>query len=173
MQFREVEINYKGIMGHIDGIFRDRYGNYWIIDYKTTSVRGAPLKLKKPGVDYVEQVETYALLMQLQYGIKIKGVMLVFVRRDNPSEPVVWHHTLDTADYARIKTRTLKYRRQHREVLRVETRTAAVALLDYGKCRNPWCSICKSGVPLRKQLLKAYDLGVAHKRLPLLTFDSK
>lgn len=173
MQYHEVEINFKGIVGHIDAIFVDRFGNYWIVDFKTTSVKGAPLKPKKPGVDYVEQVETYALMMQLQYKIKIKGVMLMFIKRDNPMDPVIWEHVMTKADYTRVRNRTVEYRKQHRLVLSIKTKAAAMALLSYGKCRNPWCSICKSQVPLSKQLLDAYTRGVANKRLPLISLDSK
>ena len=58
-----------GIQGHIDGIFKDSKGNYWIVDFKTTSVAGAPAKERTPGDGYTRQVKAYAVLLRKQYKI--------------------------------------------------------------------------------------------------------
>jgi hypothetical protein len=167
MVYHEVELDFKGVVGHIDAIFKDKKGRYWIVDFKTTSVKGAAYKLKSPGVSYVEQVETYALMIGLQYNIKIHGVVLIFIKRDNPAEPVIWQTELNDKDYARIKARTIKYKRQHKQVMSVSTLAEARALAKAGKCVDPWCDVCKSRVPIVKQLETAFKRGLAKKRIPL------
>lgn len=167
MKYHEIEIDHKGIVGHIDAVFRDSLGNYWILDFKTTSIKSSTKKLKQPGASYVEQVEAYALMLWLQYGIRVKGVILMFIKRDNPRDPVVWHKELSGSDFQQIKTRMIEYKRRHREVLAITAKADAIALARYGRCANPWCSTCKSAVPLKKQLSVAYTRGSASARLPL------
>lgn len=165
--YHEIEIRYKGVVGHIDAVFRDRHGNYWIVDFKTTSLAAAKTKLKKPGVAYTEQVEAYALMLWLEHGIKVKGVVLMFVKRDNPKEPVIWEKELGDLDFTSIKKRMAKYKKMHREVLAVETMKEALALAAYGKCKNPWCKSCRSRVKAKDQIKKAFALGQRASRFPL------
>lgn len=168
MNYHEVEINYKGIVGHIDAIFKDSKGRYWILDFKTCSVVGALKKQKNPGASYIEQVEAYALLLWLQYGIKVQGVMLMFIRRNNPVEPVVWSKELDDKDYARIKKRMIAYKRAHKEVLNLRSRAEALALIEkYGRCKGEFCKICRSSRSLKDQVKDAYKIGNDRGRIPL------
>lgn len=166
MKYHEIEVDFKGIVGHIDAIFVDSLGRFWIVDFKTTSVKSAVIKQKTPGHAYVEQVETYALLMKLQYKIKVHGTMLMFIKRDGPAEPVIWSRPIDDADFERIKVRTVKYKKMHRVALNVTTKAEALALLKYGKCKNPWCRVCLSSDP-KRLVLKAYKDGVAASHLPI------
>lgn len=168
MEYDEIEISYKGVVGHIDAVFRDKYGRYWIVDFKTTSLKSALKKMKTPGVGYTEQVEAYALMLWLEHGIKVEGVVLMFIKRDNPKEPVIWHLSLDDLDFKAIKTRMIDYKRRHKEVLAVKTMKEALALAAYGKCKNPWCKACRSPVPIKKQIKAAFLKGEAAGRLPLL-----
>jgi hypothetical protein len=169
MDYHEVLIDYKGVVGHIDAIFRDRHGKYWILDFKTCTVSGASYKKKSPGKVYIEQVETYALMLYLQYGIKVEGVMLQFIPRDNPVEPAVWVKILDIkgTDGKRIMKRTKTYKLQHKEVLAAGTLDEVLALARFGRCANDWCSTCKRDVPLKKQLRAAYKVGDRKRYLPL------
>lgn len=167
MDYHEISINYKGVVGHIDAVFKDHKGRYWILDFKTTSVKGVAGKIKNPGRVYIEQIETYALYLWLQHGIKVEGVMLMFIKRDNPAEPAVWARTLDDADFDRIKKRTKTYKKMHKEVLAVETAKEAIALARYGKCKNPYCKACRSRVSAEQQLKDAFEVGKRARRFPL------
>lgn len=167
MEYREISINHKGVVGHIDAVFKDRKGRYWILDFKTTSVKGVATKIKSPGRVYIEQIETYALYLWLQHGIKVEGVMLMFIKRDNPAEPAVWARTLDDDDFKRIKARTKKYKQMHKEVLAVQTMKEAIALARYGKCKNSYCKSCRSRVSAKEQIKSAFEVGKRAKRFPL------
>jgi hypothetical protein len=169
MKYHEVEINHKGVKGHIDAIYRDNEGNYWIVDFKTTSVKSAPRKRTNPGVAYTEQVETYALMLWRQYGIKVKGVVLMFIRRDNPTweAPVIWYMTLRTSDFKAIEARTERYKKRHQRVLTAQTEEEVLDLAKYGRCNSAYCRVCKSPTSLKKQLARAYKTGSQKNHLPL------
>lgn len=172
MQYHEIEIHYKGVVGHIDAVFIDSRGRYWILDFKTTSVKAAPSKQKSPGVVYIEQVETYALMMKLQHKIKIEGVLLMFIKRDAPTDPVIWHKTINERQLLQIKNRTIEYKRWHKRVLKAETKKQVLELLDQGSCSNPYCTVCKRR-DVKKVLLDAYAKGKRLNRLPIISLTSK
>jgi CRISPR/Cas system-associated exonuclease Cas4 (RecB family) len=168
MEYHEVLIDYKGVVGHIDAIFKDSKGRYWILDFKTCTVKGKTYKQKSPGAAYIEQVETYALMLYKQYGIKVEGVMLMFIPRDDPTEPSVWVRLIDSDDLKRIAKRVKQYKQQHREALNAETLEEALALAEYGKCKGDHCKVCKSSLSLKQQLRKAYKVGKKMNHLPLI-----
>lgn len=167
MAYNEIKINYKGVVGHIDAVFKDKKGRYWILDFKTSSIKGTPAKLKNPGRVYIEQIETYALYLWLEHGIKVAGVMLMFIPRDNPKEPAVWAREMDDADFRAVKMRIKTYKKMHKQVLAVETLKEALALIDWGKCKKPYCEVCRSRTPLKDQVANAYAAGKRHRRYPL------
>lgn len=167
MDYNEVLINYKGVVGHIDAIFQDAHGKYWILDFKTCTVSGSSYKQKSPGAAYREQVETYAYLLWKQYGIRVEGVMLMFIPRDNPVTPTVWVKLLDKADFKRIGATIKQYKVMHREALNAQTLEEALALASWGRCKGDWCKTCKSGLSLKSQLRAAYKRGRQLKHLPL------
>ncbi len=114
--YHEIQIKHKWVVGHIDGVFKDSRGLYWILDYKTTSNAAiAAGKLVNPGRAYTEQVEAYAYSIQEQYGIKIAGVCLMFIIRDNPTTPEIWSKVLTADDYITIGKRLQKYYEQHKK----------------------------------------------------------
>jgi PD-(D/E)XK nuclease superfamily len=170
-QYHEVEIDYKGIKGHIDAIYKDRNGKLWIVDFKTTSLAGATKKKKDPGVTYKEQIEVYAVLVELQYGIKIEGYANSFILRDNPikGDPPMWCTRLTPETRKRVLKRLNKYKRIHKHVLDVQTKAGALSLLDYGRCADPWCKVCtiKDDARLKQELLTAYKVGKANGHLPI------
>lgn len=167
MKYHEIEIDHGGVVGHIDAVFIDRYGKYWILDFKTTSVAGASKKLLDPGVVYIEQVETYALMMKLQHKIRVEGAMLMFVKRDSPKKPIVWCKTISDERMLRIRNRTVQYKKWHKRTLNAETKADALALLEQGKCKNPYCHVCTSSNP-KSLILNAYRHGKELGHLPLL-----
>jgi hypothetical protein len=168
-KYHEIEINYKGIQGHIDAIYQDKAGKLWILDFKTTSVDSAPKKQKDPGVTYIEQIETYAVLFELQYKLPIEGIMDAFILRDNPRKsPVVYAKKLTDEQRSRIKTRLGRYKRMHRDALDAATWREVAALIDYERCTNPYCPICKLGEDVIADRLKAaYKKGKQAGRVPL------
>jgi hypothetical protein len=170
-QYHEVEIDYKGIKGHIDAIYKDQKGKLWIIDFKTTSIDGSAKKKKDPGVVYREQIETYAVLVELQYGIKIEGYANSFIIRDNPikKDPPMWCTRLTDQTRKTVLKRLNKYRRIHKQVLDAETKREALDLLDYGRCADPWCKVCtiRDDAKLKQELLMAYRVGKSTGHLPI------
>ena len=170
MKYHEIVIDIpfrKGrIVGHIDAVFRDSKGRYWIVDYKTCSVEGYPKKKKDPSRAYLEQVEAYAYTLYVQYGILVAGVVLMFIRRDNPNDPIVYHHLVNKSRHKRIETRLAKYMLMHQEVLAVKTKSEALDLLRYGKCKNKYCKTCKTTVE-KSLLLRAYERGLKLGHLPI------
>ena len=167
MDYHEITIDHKGVVGHIDAVFKDKNGNYWILDFKTCSVLGYPDKPKRPGRAYTDQVEAYALKLWQQFGIKVRGVMLMFIRRDNPNEPNVWAKELDDEDYAKIKKRMKRYKSMHKEAMAVETMREALALAKYGKCKNPYCKVCRTTIDHETFIREAYRKAKRANRLPL------
>jgi hypothetical protein len=167
--YHEVLIDYKGIKGHIDAVYKDKKGRLWILDFKTTSIAGAASKKRNPGVVYIEQIETYAVLFELQYGMKIEGIMDAFILRDNPKkDPAVWARPLDDMMRKRVKKRLMKYKKAHRATLDAVSLKDALALRQFGKCVNPDCKFCRmSESTLKNTLVHAYKHAKAGQRLPL------
>lgn len=166
MRYEEILISYKGVVGHIDAVFIDSQGKYWILDFKTTSSAGAASKLKNPGKVYEEQVLTYAVMLGLEHKIKVEGVMLMFIKRDNPSDPVVWCKTVTKSNLAEMKAKLISYKKWHRRVLDAETKEDALALLKQGKCANPYCKACTSS-DIKHLILTAYKRGKSRGYLPI------
>jgi hypothetical protein len=168
-QYHEIEINYKGIKGHIDAVYRDRKGRLWILDFKTTSVKAAPKKQKNPGVDYVEQIETYAVLFELQYKQKIEGIVDAFIVRDNPRvDPAVYSKVLTDVMRSRIKSRLSLYKKMHRRALDASTWTDVKGLLQFERCTNSRCEICPRSDPWVLNKMKyALRTGLSNGNVPI------
>jgi hypothetical protein len=130
------------IGGHIDGIFKDKYGNYWILDFKTSSIAGAPAKVKNAPEGYRRQVRAYAYLLRKQYGIKVVGLMLVYIPRDNPKQPEIWEYKLKPEDWSELKTELYNDKKLHRKTMVAETIDDMKTLLKHG-CGGQYCSACK------------------------------
>ena len=168
--YHEVQIDFLGIKGHIDGIFQDRNGDWWILDFKTCSVSGAAKKKTSPGVGYIEQVESYAYLLYRQYGIQVKGTMLVFLPRDNPRSPVVWTQPVDMGKFKVIHARLKHYRALHKQALAAVTARDVWALTKH-RCTNQYCRYCKLSDTALKALIKQAFLSSA-VALPLSELKS-
>jgi hypothetical protein len=160
-KYDEVDINYKGVKGHIDGIFKDAQDRYWIIDFKTTSLSASKLKTTKPGVGYVRQVEAYSLLLYKQYKIKVAGMMLVFIPRDNPRLPVIWEQLFTKKIYNKALAEIKADLRLHRLTLKAKTLDDIKPLLKVN-CGNPYCEACamtySAKVKLAKRLLPKFPI---------------
>lgn len=167
MDYHEIKIDHKGVVGHIDAVFKDSKGRYWILDFKTCTIAGSGYKKSSPGAAYMEQVETYAYMLWKQYGIKVEGVMLMFIPRDNPLTPTVWVRLVNELSFQKIAKRIKRYKIAHREALDAVSLEDALALAEYGRCKGEWCRVCKSSEGLKKQIKRAHKMGKAAGYLPL------
>ena len=133
-----------GIQGHIDGIFKDSKGRYWIIDFKTASVKGAVAKEKSPGEGYMRQVRAYAVLLRRQYGITVKGVMLIFIPRDNPRPEniKVWESTMSEKDFENGIEELKADKKLHKRTMHATTLEEVLDLFKT-RCGSPYCTHCK------------------------------
>lgn len=89
MEYVEVTVAHgKYMTGHIDGIYRDTDGRWYVLDYKTSSVRNVEQAKKTPGkfpyYGNVCQIKAYCALAEAELGIEISGWILVYVSRDAP-----------------------------------------------------------------------------------------
>lgn len=147
-QYEEVTIDIgtvngkNGIQGHIDGIFKDSKGNYFILDFKTCTSYGGPQKERNPGENYMRQVKAYAVLLKKQYKIRVKGVMLVFIPRDNPRKVYVWEKELSDQDFVEAKKELLRDRTLHRKTMVASTIEELMELAKTN-CGSDYCKYCK------------------------------
>lgn len=150
--YHEVQIDYKGIKGHIDAIFKvgDRY---YIVDFKTTSLAGSRTKKTKPGQGYTHQVRAYAYLMWKQYKVRASGVMLVFLPRDNPRQPVIWEEQVTDESLERTRKQLRHDRSLHKKTMGAKTVEDFKDLLT-NNCGGQYCAACKTPTPGLLRLLK-------------------
>lgn len=83
MFYEELTVKYKGLKGHVDGVIRLPDGRYWIIDYKTSSMK----KIQKgeyPEKKHLYQLPIYAYILKKKYGFDVAGFSLIYIPRDNP-----------------------------------------------------------------------------------------
>lgn len=78
---------FKHLSGHTDGLYRSRSNRWWVIDYKTTSIK----VLDQHGIDPVLpyagnkfQITSYVPMLEKLLGIKVSGWALIYIARDNP-----------------------------------------------------------------------------------------
>jgi len=114
----------KHVWWHKDGIFVDRQGQYWVLDFKTSTSNSIWTHKKNASVfPYLSnrmQIESYVVLAEDTYDRKIKGTLLFYASRDTPG----WNHvpvanvlTDDRKD--EIRQRLLRDDRNFGRVLRL------------------------------------------------------
>lgn len=140
--YEEVPINYKGFAGHVDFMVKHK-DEIWLVDFKTSSQFSIDKKVKNTPSNYNLQTLAYALLLRLQYKIKVKGRAIVYISRDNPS-------VMKIGGCKKITTKDLKYIHG----LLLEQRDLLNFLLDchsyeefmdnvgIQRCGNEYCSVC-------------------------------
>lgn len=189
MQYEELNIDYKGIKGHVDTLYaldgkaaqkmsflpkEQRFEaakalEFVIVDYKTTSEKGKHKKEKDPGDGYKSQIRAYAYLLNKQYGLNIVGVMLAFIPRDNPQYPTVWEQPILPSDMRSIFQDLKLWKSAHKDVTRARNWKQVLALYEnYGLCKDPYCDVCRSKDPVHV-LKTAYKRGKEEGRLPIRT----
>ena len=158
--YEEVPINYKGFAGHVDFMVKIK-DEIWLVDFKTSSSSSIGKKVKDTPSNYDLQTLAYALLLRLQYKIKVKGRAIAYISRDNPS-------VMKIGGCKVITTKDLKYIHglllEQRELLNflLDCRSYDEFMDNVGiqRCCNPYCSICGkaySDEDLQKLLQQKFD----------------
>lgn len=155
MQYEEIKISFKGIVGHLDTLYK--FGDiYAVLDYKTTSLANAETISRNPPDGYKEQALAYALLLRLQYKLDIKYIMLCFIPRDNPQTPYLWKRKITKAMLKEMQQKLKKYLRWHRAVLNIKTKLELLELIEeVGPCNGPYCEICRSS--LKRKVTSVFE----------------
>lgn len=154
---------YLRVQGHIDAIFKDKTGKYWILDLKTSSLKAAEEKAKNPPLGYKRQVRAYAYLLWKQYGIKVAGVMLLFIPRDNPQDPTVWEMPIKE-DMGSLRDELLQDKKLHRRTMKATTLEEMMDL-SKNKCGDTYCDACKKP---NKELEQLFSRFIAKGKYPIL-----
>lgn len=188
MEYEELSIDWKGVKGHVDTLYvldsaaaakiafmtkEERFEaakslEFVIVDYKTTSERAKHKKQKDPGDGYISQIRAYAYLLKKQYGLKIRGVMLAFIPRDNPQYPTIWEQAILPHDFRLIREDLKLWKSAHKRVIRAGSWKDIKALYeDYGLCKDPYCDTCRTRDPMHT-LKTAYKRAKEEERLPII-----
>jgi hypothetical protein len=89
-EYVELTLYYNGLSGHCDLLFKVD-GKYYLVDIKTTSTflfDSTKLALDKgyyPAKKYFHQIESYAVMLEKQFDIKIEQYAILYVSRDRTS----------------------------------------------------------------------------------------
>lgn len=158
--YKEHQVRYsRKVLGHMDGCFAfphkpgAPYSKKWIhipIDYKTAS-EAVLTSGKLPYRGNAAQLLTYAAIKRTE-GYNVPGVVLIYIRRDNPFKRVVcWIPLNHDAQLAKIH----KWERHYIRASKAHTFEEAMALPRF---RNPDydvdCSYCEF-----KRICQAEDEG--------------
>lgn len=116
MKYVELSVKaFNNVTGHLDGVYRAENGKYYLIDYKTCSVRvifGQKKNKLLPYKENKDQIEGYCALVELQYGIKISGWILMYLARDNPDVCLPVGKKISRDRKRRLLARIAKYDQQ-------------------------------------------------------------
>ena len=117
MEYEEFEVKaFRHLSGHIDGVFQDAEGRFWVIDYKTTSCRAIDAQKEWPTFPYAKnkaQIMTYCALIEQKYDIKIEGWALLYVARDDPFRVQVCAGVVNAKQKAKIIAKCKLYDDQY------------------------------------------------------------
>ena len=151
MLYVEKKVEYKGIMGYVDGIWKipkSEGGGYWLVDYKTTSMR----KIEKgeyPERAHINQLPFYAYVLSKKYKMDIKGFSLVYMPRDNPQAFYEYREEW-TDKWKKVGKKIAK-----REARNLEVMNRGVEECDYEEAVA--CKACKSKSDYFKTMHNGFD----------------
>lgn len=134
MKYVEVEVDYNGVLGHVDAIWVEDDNTYWVVDFKTTSKSKTDSR-KTPDNNYVEQIETYCYLLKKQYNMPIAGWILFYIVRDNPSNTQEFEQRLNKKDFIRIRNRLNMYKEQRDHAAEITKKRELFDLYENRACR--------------------------------------
>ena len=148
----------------MDGVYLAKNGRFYVVDYKTTSIRvlnSDMLPFKK----HVVQIKSYCALVECCFNIEISGWILHYVSRDNPE---IHHRTVGDRISSKTKKMILKtlegYDTQFTIVEKLKSFRDIERLIEMKPCKNPdiyykhyhsfeGCPLGKSGVCFNKRKL--------------------
>jgi hypothetical protein len=94
MRYVEFEVKaFNNLSGHLDGVYKSKSGHWFVVDYKTSSVKTISRQKYERTLPYaynVAQIVAYCSLIELLLDIEISGWMLHYLARDSP---MLIHHT--------------------------------------------------------------------------------
>lgn len=97
---------FKHLSGHTDGLYKSKANRWWVIDYKTTSLKVLDRHGTDPVLPYASnkfQITSYVPMIEELLGIKVSGWALIYLARDNPRKFRVVSDTMtDGAKRARM-----------------------------------------------------------------------
>jgi len=89
MSYEEFTVKaFRHLSGHLDGIYRSTSGHWFVVDYKTSSVKTIEMQKHTKTLPYnhnVSQIVAYCSLIELEWDIKISGWLLHYLARDSPA----------------------------------------------------------------------------------------
>ena len=137
MAYEELTVKIgKYFSGHVDGVYVDSKGRYFVIDYKTSTqnaIYASPSKL--PYTYNKAQIKAYAGLLEREYGITISGWMLVYISRDNPFGAIKVTGSLisEKSKQANVK-KLLRYDRHYGYLRNTLTKQTLIRIIDEKPC---------------------------------------
>lgn len=143
--YDEIAINYKGFAGHIDTVYKYE-DSVAIVDYKTATLSNYLVKAQNPGINYQMQIRAYALLLKLQYGIKVTDAFLVFIAKEKPGPNTfaLYHEEITKAKLHDTFEFLSAQRLLKRQLVSLKTYDEFMSILPE-PCSNEYCEACSSG----------------------------
>lgn len=140
MKYEEFTVKaFKHLSGHTDGLFRSKDRRFWLIDYKTCSVRIIETQHKHGMLPYrknVHQISAYVPLLERKLRIEIAGWMLIYIARDNPWCFTVLGETMSDAEKDATWQKLRRYDRQFDVVGNLETFEQVQWLAKHKLCKS-------------------------------------
>jgi ribosomal protein L21E len=141
MHYVEIELKYKQISGHTDGIYLSKSKKYYLIDYKGSSTRHIDNHQKFKNVfphhNNVIQIKSYCALVEHLLGINIDGWILIYTARDNPKySKVIVGEEISKETKRKILRQIDKYDKQYTLVTNCKTWYDVKELVDCKPCKT-------------------------------------
>lgn len=142
MEYEEFTVKYgKNLTGHLDGVYKDSNGKYWVIDYKTSSVRMIRRHDQEPDpiFPYTKnrvQILSYCALIENHFDIKIEGWILLYVARDNPAICRAVSGVASSKQKARILKTIGRYDVQYSRVSELKSWDDILWLIEEKPCKT-------------------------------------
>jgi len=138
MEYEEFEVEaFNHLSGHIDGVYEAEDGSFWVIDYKTSSLRIVATQDKEPTLPYAKnkaQIMAYCALIEKKHKIKISGWALLYIARDNPRRIHISADTITDKVKQRIYDKCRVYDEQFEVVQSIRSWKDIVYLIDTKPC---------------------------------------
>lgn len=141
MLYEELTVRaYKNVSGHIDGVWRDPDGKYWIVDYKTCSARiieSQHIRRTLPYSHNKAQIRAYCALVERNFSIKIAGWILMYVARDSPTKVMRAEGAyMSEESKKKYLANIRKWDRQWDEVLEIKSLKQLLAIKEAKPCTD-------------------------------------